>query len=49
LYAGGVPGLVEGLMQLNIQIPTTAASGALPIVVTIGNNSTQAGVTVSVQ
>ncbi|MBV9745654.1 MAG: hypothetical protein JO099_17975 [Acidobacteriia bacterium] len=49
LYAGGVPGSVEGLMQLNIQIPTTAASGALPIAVTIGNNSTQSGVTVSVQ
>jgi len=49
VYAGGVPGIVEGLMQLNIQIPVTARSGDLPIVVTIGNNSSQTGVTLSVK
>ncbi len=48
-YAGGVPQIVEGLMQLNVQIPNNARSGDLPVVVTIGSNSSQSGVTVSVQ
>ena len=48
-YAGGIEGVVEGIMQLNIQVPANAPSGAVPLVVTIGGNSTQSGVTVSVQ
>jgi uncharacterized protein (TIGR03437 family) len=48
-YAGGVPGAVEGLMQLNVQIPAGAHSGDVGVVVSIGGVSTQAGVTVSVQ
>jgi uncharacterized protein (TIGR03437 family) len=48
-YVGGVPGEVEGVTQLNIRIPTNAASGSLPLIVTIGGNSSQPGVTVSVQ
>jgi uncharacterized protein (TIGR03437 family) len=48
-YAGGIEGVVEGIMQLNVQIPATAPSGADPLVITIGNNSTQSGVTISVQ
>ena len=48
-YAGGVPGVVEGLMQLNVQIPASARSGDLPIQVTIGGSTTQSGITVSVQ
>jgi uncharacterized protein (TIGR03437 family) len=48
-YAGGVEGIVEGLIQLNVQIPGGASSGNDPVVVTIGANSTQSGVTVSVE
>ena len=48
-YAGEAPGLVAGMMQLNVQIPANAPSGALPIVVSIGGNTSQNGVTVSVQ
>jgi trimeric autotransporter adhesin len=48
-YVGGVPGEVEGITQLNIKIPTNASPGSLPIVVTIGANNSQSGVTVSVQ
>jgi uncharacterized protein (TIGR03437 family) len=48
-YAGEAPGFVAGTMQLNVQIPSNAPSGALPIVVSIGGNSSQNGVTVSVQ
>ena len=49
VYAGEAPGLVAGMMQLNVQIPANAASGDLPILVSIGGNTSQKGVTVSVQ
>jgi uncharacterized protein (TIGR03437 family) len=49
VYAGEAPGLVSGMMQLNVQIPATAPSGDLPILVSIGGNTSQSGVTVSVQ
>jgi uncharacterized protein (TIGR03437 family) len=48
-YAGGVPGAIQGVMQLNVQIPASARSGTVPVLVTIGGNNTQNGVTVSVQ
>jgi uncharacterized protein (TIGR03437 family) len=48
-FAGGISGMAAGIMQLNVRIPATARTGDLPITVTIGNNSTQAGVTVSVK
>jgi uncharacterized protein (TIGR03437 family) len=49
-YAGEAPGLAAGLLQLNVQIPSTAQSG-IPnsIQVYIGSNISQSGVTVSVQ
>jgi uncharacterized protein (TIGR03437 family) len=48
VYAGEAPGLVAGMMQLNVQIPPNAPSGDLPITVSIGGNTSQNGVTVSV-
>jgi uncharacterized protein (TIGR03437 family) len=48
-YAGEAPGLVAGMMQLNVQIPANAPSGNLSIAVSIGGNISQNGVTVSVQ
>ena len=48
-YAGGVPGTVEGVMQLNVQIPPFTPSGNVPVNVVIGGNSTQSGITLSVQ
>ncbi|HLK67466.1 MAG TPA: hypothetical protein VKU19_28715 [Bryobacteraceae bacterium] len=48
-FAGEAPGLVSGVMQLNVQIPANARSGSLPVVVTIGSASSQAGVTVAVR
>jgi uncharacterized protein (TIGR03437 family) len=47
--AGEAPGLVAGMMQLNVQIPANAPSGDLQILVSIGGNTSQKGVTVSVQ
>lgn len=48
-FAGEAPGIVSGALQLNVQIPTTVSSGDLPIIVSIGSNSSQSGVTVSVK
>ncbi|MGA9627051.1 MAG: IPT/TIG domain-containing protein [Bryobacteraceae bacterium] len=49
VYAGEAPGFVAGLMQLNVQIPSTAPTGALQILVSIGGRTSENGVTVSVQ
>jgi uncharacterized protein (TIGR03437 family) len=48
-YAGEAPGLVAGVMQINVQIPPNAPSGPLPIQVSIGGNMSQNGITVAVQ
>jgi uncharacterized protein (TIGR03437 family) len=48
-YAGEAPGMVAGLMQLNVQIPPTAPPGPLSVQVSIGGNVSQTGITVSVQ
>jgi len=41
--------VVSGVLQLNVQIPSNAPSGDLPISVSVGGNESQHGVTVSVQ
>jgi len=49
-YAGSAPGLISGVMQVNLIIPQNAPTGAaVPIVVTVGPNSSQSGVTVAIQ
>ncbi len=48
-YAGSAPGLVYGVMQVNVQLPANAPTGNLPIVITVGTTNTQTGVTVAVQ
>jgi uncharacterized protein (TIGR03437 family) len=49
-YAGGAPGLVAGLMQVNVQIPTGILAGnAVPVVLRVGGVFSQAGVTVAVR
>jgi uncharacterized protein (TIGR03437 family) len=49
-YAGEAPGMVAGVMQLNVQIPQYAPSGALKITLWNGANaSPQSGVIVTVQ
>jgi uncharacterized protein (TIGR03437 family) len=49
VYAGEAPAMVAGMMQLNVQVPSTAPSGDLSITVSIGGNISQSGVTVSVR
>ena len=49
-YAGGTPGQVAGVIQVNIPSPTgTQAGNAVPLVMTVGNVSSQAGVTITVR
>jgi uncharacterized protein (TIGR03437 family) len=48
-YDGAAPGFVAGVFQVNVKIPNDAGSGDLPVLVTIGNATTQSGVTVAVK
>jgi uncharacterized protein (TIGR03437 family) len=47
--AGPVPGEPAGLFQMKVRVPEAIAPGALPIILKIGNSSSQAGVTVEIQ
>ena len=53
VYAGSAPGLISGVMQVNLTIPLSApVGGAIPVIITIGAAFTQSGanvVTVAVQ
>jgi uncharacterized protein (TIGR03437 family) len=43
-YAGAVPGVVAGLMQVNVQIPADVTPGGyVPVVLTVGDTSTVDG------
>jgi uncharacterized protein (TIGR03437 family) len=48
-FAGETPGVVAGVMQINVYVPQLAQSGVLPLTVTIGTVTTQSGLTVAVQ
>ena len=48
LYAGAAPGLISGVLQVNVLVPLGAPSGpAVPIVLTIGPAESPAGVTLA--
>jgi uncharacterized protein (TIGR03437 family) len=47
-YAGGAPGMVEGVLQINVQIPDNVRSSAT-LMVQLGDRQSQTGLTVSVQ
>ena len=47
-YAGGAPGIVAGLTQVNVQIPSGLTAGAVPVSVQVGSVATQPGVTIAV-
>lgn len=50
LYAGGAPGLVNGVVVVNAEIPMGIAAGdAVTVVVTVGDKSSPANVTVAVK
>ena len=48
-YAGGAPGFVAGLMQVNLIVPPNVISGlAVPVVLTIGGVTSQANITIAI-
>ena len=50
LYAGGAPGIVEGVIQVNLRIPTAGQTGAaVPLVLRVGNSLSQPGITLAIQ
>jgi endo-1,4-beta-xylanase len=48
VYAGPAPGEVNGVMQVNLGVPT-GLTGAQPLVITVGGIASQSGVTVAVK
>jgi uncharacterized protein (TIGR03437 family) len=48
-YAGLAPGLYAGMLQLNVRLPEDIPSGNLPVVLTVGNATSQSNVTVAVK
>ena len=49
-YAGSAPGSFYGVMQVNLQIPANAPTGAaVPIVVNVGGVNSQQNVTIAIQ
>ena len=50
LYAGAAPGLVAGVMQINIKIPATlTVSRTAPVILKIGSAASQPGATIAVK
>jgi len=45
-YAGAAPGIVEGVLQINLQIPSGLTAGAVPIQLAVGGVNTQSGTTI---
>jgi uncharacterized protein (TIGR03437 family) len=49
LYSGGAPGIVEGVIQVNLRIPFASPTGAaVSLVLSIGDSNSQPGITVAI-
>ena len=48
-YAGAAPGMMPGIFQINAQLGAGTPSGAQPVVIKVGNASSQNGATVAVR
>jgi uncharacterized protein (TIGR03437 family) len=50
VYAGGAPGLISGLTQVNVVVPGGVKPGpSVPVVLLLGGSQSQTGVTIAVQ
>jgi len=50
LYAGGAPGMITGVMQVNVRVPATAVTGdAVAVVLKVGSFASQDKVTMAVK
>ena len=48
-FAGSAPGLVSGVVQFNLQVPDDIQTGALPVVLRVGDAASAGGTTIYVQ
>jgi uncharacterized protein (TIGR03437 family) len=48
-FVGEAPRLVASVLQINVTVPSSAPTGSVPITVTVGSATSQAGLTVAVQ
>ena len=48
-YAGPAPGLVNGVLQVNLTVPAGLATGPQPVVISVGGVATPGGITVAVR
>jgi uncharacterized protein (TIGR03437 family) len=49
VFAGAAPQAIAGLFQVNVRIPPNAATGNVPIAITVGETKSQTGVTIAVK
>jgi uncharacterized protein (TIGR03437 family) len=49
IYAGVSPGLISGLIQVNVLVPDGLTAGPQPVVISVGGLPSQSGVTIQVQ
>jgi uncharacterized protein (TIGR03437 family) len=50
LYAGTAPGLVDGVIQVNLRVPAASQTGAaVPVVLHVGNSTSQTGLTLAIE
>jgi uncharacterized protein (TIGR03437 family) len=47
-YAGTSPGIVNGVIQVNVVVPAVAPGSSVPIVITAGGVNSQSGVTLAI-
>jgi len=47
-YVGGAPGEVAGVLQVNVRVPVAIPAGQQPVVLQVGQASSQAGVFITV-
>lgn len=47
-YAGGAPGMVQGVIQVNLQIPAATAPGSASLTLRAGGRYSQSGITIMV-
>jgi uncharacterized protein (TIGR03437 family) len=47
-YAGGAPGEVSGVLQINVEIPPNVSGPAVPVMLQVGDRLSQSGVTISI-
>jgi len=49
VYAGGAPGIVQGISQINVRLPDGLSDGALAVLLQAGGQTSQGGVTLAVR